>query len=161
MFTVRIESIQANRTIGRLVRGGLLAGIVLFGLIFPDSLSDHQKILHFSAHMGMSFFIAVSVYVICNMVLRLRKRYSLIILSALTLVIGAIYKYLEISSQGILHLYSFGELLKITGCYTSMSQNTAGLLAAILLIEYSVEYIRRTFKATATTAELTRIALRF
>jgi hypothetical protein len=34
-------------------------------------------------------------------------------------------------------------LLKLTGCYTSMSQNTAGLLAAILLIEYLVQYIRR------------------
>ena len=141
---MRIESIQTNKTIGRLVRGVLLAGIVYFGFIFPDSLSDHQKILHFSAHMGMSFFIAICVYVICNMMLRISRSRTLIILTVLTLVIGAIYKYLEISAQGILHLYSFGELLKITGCYTSMSQNTAGLLAAILLIEYSVQYVRLT-----------------
>ena len=120
----------------------LLAGIVYFGFIFPDSLSDHEKILHFSAHMGMSFFIAISVYVICNVMLRITRKHSLIILSTLTLVIGAIYKYLEISSQANFHLYSFGEWLKLSGCYTSMSQNTAGLLAAILLIEYLVQYIR-------------------
>jgi len=126
------------------VRGALLAGIVYFGFIFPDSLSDHQKILHFSAHMGMSFFIAVCVYVICNMMLRIRRSRTLIILTIITLFIGAVYKYLEISSQGIFHVYSFGELLRITGCYTSMSQNTAGLLAAILLIEYSVQYVRKT-----------------
>ena len=140
---MRIESVQANLTVGRLVRGMLLAGIVYFGFIFPDSLSDHEKILHFSAHMGMSFLIAISVYVICNVMLHIRRRHSLIILSTLTLVIGAIYKYLEISSQAIFHLYNFGELLKLTGCYTSMSQNMAGLLAAILLIEYLVHSLRR------------------
>lgn len=93
--------------------------------------------------MGMSFLIAISVYVICNVMLHIRRRHSLIILSTLTLVIGAIYKYLEISSQAIFHLYNFGELLKLTGCYTSMSQNMAGLLAAILLIEYLVHSLRR------------------
>jgi|ERR1700754_514917 len=113
----------------------LLAGIICFGIIFPDSLSDHEKILHFSAHMGMSFFIAIFAYVICNVVLRIRRKYSLIILSAMTLVIGAIYKYWEISGSPNAHLYSFGDLLKFSGCYTSMSQNMAGLLAAILLIE--------------------------
>jgi len=139
---VRVESIKANKTIGRLVRGMLFAGIIYFGFIFPDSLSDHEKILHFSAHMGMSFLIAISVYVICNVMLHIRRKHSLIILTTLTLVVGAIYKYLEISSQGIFHLYSLGDLLKLTGVYTSMSQNTAGLLAAILLIEYMVQYIR-------------------
>ena len=90
----------------------------------------------------MSFLVATCIYVICNMVLHLSRKNSLIILTILTLVIGALYKYLEISSQGILHAYSFSTLLKLTGCYTSMSQNTAGLLAAILLIEYSVQYVR-------------------
>src|ERR1700749_4167863 len=112
----------------------LLAGIICFGIIFPDSLSDHEKILHFSAHMGMSFFIAIFAYVICNVILRIRRKYSLLILSAMTLVIGAIYKYLEISSTVNLHLYSFGDLLKITGCYTSMSQNMAGVCAWVVLI---------------------------
>ncbi|HTI93958.1 MAG TPA: hypothetical protein VL727_25365 [Puia sp.] len=132
---MKTGSIQANKTTGRLVRGMLLAGIICFGIVFPDSLSDHEKLLHFSAHMGMSFLIAISVYVICNMTFHIGRKRSLLILSTLTLVIGAIYKYLEISGKVNVHLYSFGDLLKITGCYTSMSQNTAGLLAAILLIE--------------------------
>ncbi|MBS1663950.1 MAG: hypothetical protein JST68_23085 [Bacteroidetes bacterium] len=139
---MRMETLQSNKTIGRIIRAALLAGIVYFGFVFPDSLSDHQKILHFSAHVGMSFLLATCIYVICNMVLHMSRKRSLIVLSILTLLIGALYKYLEISSQGIISNYSLGELIRVTGCYTSMSQNTAGLLAAILLIEYSVQYFR-------------------
>ena len=128
-----------------MIRTALLAGIVYFGFIFPDSLSTHDKILHFSAHMGMSFFVAVCMFVICNVMLHLSKSRSLAILCFATLIIGAIYKYLEISSEGVfqtLHNCSLGFVLKITGVYTSMSQNTAGLLAAILLIEYTISYFR-------------------
>src|ERR1700748_2048984 len=120
----------------RLVRLLLLAGIVYFGFIFPDSLSDHTKVLHFCAHMGMSFFLASCIYVICNIMLHMKRPVSLLMLTVITLIIGAIYKYFEIAGQGLLHAFSFGELLKVTGCYTSMSQNAAGMLAAILLIEY-------------------------
>lgn len=133
-----------EKIVARWVRAALLVGIVYFGFIFPDSLSDHQKILHFSAHVGMSFLVSTCIYVICSFTLRMSRTHSLIILSVLTLVIGAIYKYLEISSEGLLdgfHNYSLGLLLKITGCYTSMSQNTAGLLAAILLIDYTISYL--------------------
>lgn len=35
----------------------LAAGIICFGILLPDSLSDHNKIVHFSAHFGMSFFL--------------------------------------------------------------------------------------------------------
>ena len=63
-------------------------------------------------------------------------------LTLITLVIGAIYKYFEIAGEGLLHAFSFGELLRVTGCYTSMSQNAAGMLAAILLIEYLVQYFK-------------------
>ncbi len=125
-----------------LIRLALVGGIVFFGFIYPDSLSDHEKILHFAAHVGMSFFVASCLYVICNIRFRLRKIPSHIILIAVTLIIGAIYKYVEISGEGMLHLYSFGELLTITGCYTSMSQNMAGILAAILLIEYVAAYLK-------------------
>ena len=125
-----------------MIQALLLAGIVYFGFIFPDSLSDHTKILHFCAHMGMSFFLASCVYVICNIMLRMKRTASLLMLTVITLVIGAIYKYFEIAGEGLLHAFSFGELLRITGCYTSMSQNAAGMLAAILLIEYLVQYFR-------------------
>ncbi len=120
----------------------LLAGIIYFGFIFPDSLSDHTKILHFCAHMGMSFFLASLVYVVCNMMLHMKRSSSLLMLTVVTLVIGGIYKYFEISSEGLLNAFSLGQLLRVTGCYTSMSQNMAGMLTAILLIEYMVNYFR-------------------
>lgn len=126
----------------RSIRLSLLAGIVYFGFVFPDSLSDHTKMLHFCAHMGMSFFLASCVYVICNIMLQMKRVASLLMLTVITLVVGGIYKYFEISGEGLLHAFSFGELLKVTGCYTSMSQNMAGTLAAILLIEYLVQYFR-------------------
>ena len=128
-----------------LIRGILLGGIIYFGFVFPDSLSDHTKMVHFCAHMGMSFFVASCVYVICNLMLHMKRSWSLLTLTIATLIVGAFYKYFEISGEGRLHAYdSLADLLKATGCYTSMSQNTAGILAAILLIEYTVQYVRRT-----------------
>ena len=79
----------------------------------------------------MSFFIATCLYVVCNMVLHLNRVRSLVILSVVTLVIGGIYKYLEIVDHGMFHFNSLDQLLTVTGCYTSMSQNISGLLAAI------------------------------
>ncbi len=126
-------------TVRTLTRAILLAAIVYFGFVFPDSFSNHTKLVHFCAHMGMSFFLASCLYIGCTIILRMRKSVSLVILTIITLVVGAIYKYFEISGEGLLHAYdSLGELLRRTGCYTSMSQNTAGLLAAILLIEYAI-----------------------
>ena len=139
--------IKRQKNVNRWVRAILLAGIVYFGFILPDSFSTHDKILHFSAHVGMSFFVAICMFVICNIMLHLSKSRSLLILTFATLIIGAIYKYLEISSQGLLgnylHNYGLAILLKATGCYASMSQNMAGLLAAILLIDYMVSYLRK------------------
>lgn len=136
---------SSQKTLDRLIKLGLLAGIVYFGFIFPDSFSDHEKLVHFSAHVGMSFLLASAIYVICHFMLRLRKLSSIVILVVVTLIVGAVYKYLEISGQGLLHAYPVRDLLAITGCYTSMSQNIAGLLAAILLIEYVLSYIRLEF----------------
>ena len=128
-----------KETVRKLTRAILLAAIVYFGFVFPDSLSDHTKLVHFCAHMGMSFFLASCLYIICNIFLHMRRSVSVIILTVITLVIGAFYKYFEISGEGLLHAYgNLGDLLRSTGCYTSMSQNTAGLLAAILLIEYTI-----------------------
>jgi hypothetical protein len=139
---VNNETKKPKRTAERLIRLALFIGIVYFGFVFPDSLSDHTKMLHFSAHVGMSFFIASFIYVLCNIMLHIRKTYSFAILIVITLIVGAIYKYLEISGEGLLHAYPLGDLLVATGCYTSMSQNTAGILAAILLIEYVIAYGR-------------------
>jgi ABC-type branched-subunit amino acid transport system permease subunit len=144
--SVRMESAITNKWTGnkwtsRIVRMALVAGIAYFGFIFPDSLSDHEKLLHFAAHVGMSFLAASFIYIICNIKFRIRKAPSLIILISSTTVIGIIYKYWEISSQETAHLYTFGDLLTVTGCYTSLSQNTAGILAAILMIEYVYAYL--------------------
>jgi hypothetical protein len=112
----------------------LFAGVVYFGFIFPDSFSDHEKIVHFGAHVGMSFLIASCVYFICHFRLGIGKRSSYLILMGTILVVGACYKYFEIAAEGILHAYPLGQLLVVTGSYASMSQNLAGALAAILLI---------------------------
>jgi len=131
-----------NKMIEFLIRLALLGGIFYFGFIFPDSLSNHEKLLHFAAHVGMSFFVASVMYVICNITFRFTKGRSILILLVVTLIVGAIYKYWEIAGQGLLHTYSLGELLVITGFYTSMSQNMAGILASILLIEYAASYLK-------------------
>jgi hypothetical protein len=123
-----------------LIRSALFLGVVYFGLIFPDSFADHEKIVHFAAHVGMSFLIASCVYFVCNIGLRMSKRSSYISLLMTILVVGAFYKYFEIAAEGILHAYSLNTLLVITGCYSSMSQNLAGALAAILLIKYVIDY---------------------
>jgi hypothetical protein len=142
MDTVRTEIKKPAKVIERLIRLALLGGIVYFGFIFPDSFSDHMKMLHFSAHVGMSFLLASFIYVFCNIKLRIKKTNSIIILMVVTLIVGIVYKYLEISGEGLLHAYKLGTLLEITGCYTSMSQNIAGILAAILLIEYASAYLK-------------------
>jgi hypothetical protein len=139
---VQTEIKKPTKVIERLIRLTLLAGIVYFGFIFPDSTSDHMKMIHFSAHVGMSFLLASFIYVFCNIRLRINKKNSIIILMAVTLIIGVVYKYLEISGEGLLHAYKLGTLLEVTGCYTSMSQNMAGILAAILLIEYASAYLK-------------------
>ncbi|HMH23282.1 MAG TPA: hypothetical protein VK563_15965 [Puia sp.] len=125
---------------GRIVKFALLLGILYFGFIFPDSFSDHEKLVHFSAHVGMSFLLASCIYVLCSFRLHIGRVNSYVILIVTTLIAGGIYKYFEIAGQGILHVYSLGVLLEITGFYTSMSQNIAGILAAILLIQYVMSY---------------------
>ncbi|MHA4807923.1 hypothetical protein ACX0G9_07445 [Flavitalea flava] len=131
---------KKKRMIDGLIRLALLLGIVYFGFVFPDSFSDHNKMVHFAAHVGMSFLVASFMYVVCNLKLRISKKNSYILLVIVTLFIGAVYKYFEIAGQGLLHTYSLTTLLELTGVYTSMSQNTAGILAAILLIQYFIEY---------------------
>ena len=111
----------------------LAAGVVCFGFVLPDSLSDHNKIVHFSAHFGMSFLLASCFYALSTIKLHVSKKISYIILIAGTLVIGIIYKYWEIASQGMMSNLSFNTL---NGVLTSMYQNLSGLLAAILVIEY-------------------------
>jgi hypothetical protein len=117
----------------------LASGVVCFGIVFPDSLSTHVKMVHYAAHFGMSFLIALCFYMICTVKMRLPKIFSYSVLIFATLLIGAIYKYWEISTQGMIGNYSFHTIIDVTGTMTSMSQNLSGLMGAMLLIEGILE----------------------
>ena|ERR1700712_1571416 len=113
----------------------LSAGVICFGVIFPDSLSTHVKIVHFAAHFGMSFLLALSFYLICTLKLRVPKSFAYKLLIITTLFIGVIYKLWEISSQGAFGTSDFSVIIDRAGVMTSMSQNLSGLMAAMFVIE--------------------------
>ena len=117
----------------------LAAGVCCFGLILPDSTSDHDKLVHFSAHFGMSFLVALCFYLFCTIKLRVSKPLTYIILISATLVIGIVYKYWEITTLGMFEKLSFSRVIENTGVMKSMSQNISGLMAAVLLIEGLVD----------------------
>jgi glucan phosphoethanolaminetransferase (alkaline phosphatase superfamily) len=113
----------------------LATGVFCFGVILPDSLSTHVKMVHYAAHFGMSFLLALSFYLICTVKMRISKKFSYTVLIVATLLIGAIYKYWEISTKGMIGNYSFHTIIDHSGTMTSMSQNISGLMGAMLLIE--------------------------
>ena len=117
----------------------LALGVGCFGFILPDSLSDHGKLVHFSAHFGMSFLLGLCFYMICTVKMHISKSLTYKILITATLFIGVVYKFWEIATQGMIGNYSFHMILGSTGVATSMSQNISGLLGAIFLIEGLVE----------------------
>jgi len=112
------------------------AGAILFGIIFPDSLSDHYHLLHFSAHFGMSFLISNSIYRYCTLKASMRKMPSFLMVFVIVLICGAIYKLIEIFCFYHLGNIPFFTALALTGFFASMSQNVAGMLAAFALIIY-------------------------
>jgi glucan phosphoethanolaminetransferase (alkaline phosphatase superfamily) len=117
----------------------LATGVCCFGVILPDSFSDHDKLVHFSAHFGMSFLLAFCFYMICTVKMRISKSFAYIVLITATLFVGILYKYWEIATQGMFGNHSFRTILDTMGVATSMSQNISGLLGAILLIEGLVD----------------------
>jgi hypothetical protein len=117
----------------------LAAGVCCFGLILPDSISDHDKLVHFSAHFGMSFLVALCFYLLCTIKLRISKFLTYIILISATLLIGVLYKYWEIATLGMFDKLNFATVIENAGVMKSMSQNISGLMAAMLLIEGLVE----------------------
>jgi hypothetical protein len=123
----------------KLILSLLVTGMVVFGVILPDSLSDHNKLVHFSAHFGMSFLLAFCFYMFCTIRMRISKTFSYTVLITATLFIGIIYKYWEIATQGMIGSYSFHTIIDRTGVMTSMSQNISGLMGAMVLIEGLVD----------------------
>ena len=117
----------------------LATGAFCFGIILPDSLSNHTRLVHFSAHFGMSFLLALCFYLVCTVKIKIPKKITYAVLITATLFIGGIYKIWEIATQGMFSNYSLHEIIDLTGVMTSMSQNVSGLLAAILLIEALIE----------------------
>ncbi len=113
----------------------LATGVFCFGVILPDSLSTHVKMVHYAAHFGMSFLLALCFYMICTVRMKISKAISYTVLVTATLLIGVVYKYWEIATQGMIGNYSFHAIIDLTGAMTSMSQNLSGLLGAMLLIE--------------------------
>jgi hypothetical protein len=113
----------------------LATGVFCFGVVFPDSLSTHVRMVHFAAHFGMSFLLALCFYMICTVKMRISKTISYTVLITATLLIGVIYKYWEIATVGMIGNYSFHTIIDNTGVMTSMSQNLSGLFGAMLLIE--------------------------
>jgi glucan phosphoethanolaminetransferase (alkaline phosphatase superfamily) len=113
----------------------LATGVLCFGVILPDSLSTHVKMVHFAAHFGMSFLLAFCFYMICTVKMRISKAFSYTVLIAATLLIGVVYKYWEISTHGMIGNFSFQTIMDSTGTMTSMSQNLSGLIGAMLMIE--------------------------
>lgn len=113
----------------------LATGVFCFGVILPDSLSTHVKMVHYAAHFGMSFLLALCFYMICTVKMKISKTFSYTVLIISTLLIGVVYKYWEIATEGMIGNYSFHAIIDMTGTMTSMSQNISGLLGAMLLIE--------------------------
>jgi hypothetical protein len=126
----------------RLIIFSLVSGILCFGFVLPDSTSDHNKILHFAAHFGMSFLLLSISYAFLNLKWGFNRTGSHVISISFTLLIGCLYKYTEIASQGIMNSFSFGQLMDLTGCYTSLSQNLAGIFAGMFIIHYFFRGVR-------------------
>jgi hypothetical protein len=113
----------------------LATAVVGFGVVLPDSLSDHTKLVHFAAHFGMSFLLAICFYMLCTVKIKISKARTYTWLIAATLIIGICYKYWELATQNVFERFNFFTAIELTGVMRSMSQNISGLMAAILFIE--------------------------
>jgi hypothetical protein len=107
--------------------------ILLFGVIIPHSLSDHFHLLHFAAHFGMSFLLAHSLYQFSRHFLTGNRVYLFALVASVIMVLGGIYKLIEIFWFNNLREMPFFFALKISGFRDSMCQNFAGILAAFML----------------------------
>ena len=83
----------------------LATGVFCFGVILPDSLSTHVKMVHYAAHFGMSFLLALCFYMICTLRLKISKTISYTVLITATLLIGILYKYWETATEGMIENY--------------------------------------------------------
>jgi hypothetical protein len=112
----------------------LASGVFCFGLILPDSLSDHVKLVHFSAHFGMSFYLRF-VFT-CSALLNGEYQSLLLIhINCRHAFYRNRIKFWEIALHGEIGTLPILTIMDRSSVMTSMSQNLSGLLAGILLIE--------------------------
>jgi hypothetical protein len=134
----RIKWMNGSMTV--LIYRGIILGLciasIVFGVVLPRSLADHENLLHFSAHFGMSFLIAHAVYRFCSAHLPLKKMILFIKVFAIAFCIGVIYKLFEIQPCLNANNMPYFKTLMICGFFTSMSQNLGGIFAAFALIIY-------------------------
>jgi hypothetical protein len=138
----------------------LATGMVSFGLIFPDSISDHVKIVHLAAHFGMSFLLALCFFMVCTIKMRISRAFSYTVLITATLLIGVVYKLVEIATQGQVGTIPLQTILDQAGVMTSMSENLSGLMAAMLIIEGLLvkNLVMTVARATKTISESHRFS---
>jgi hypothetical protein len=138
----------------------LATGMVCFGLVFPDSISDHVKIVHLAAHFGMSFLLALCFYIVCTIKMRITRAFSYTVLITATLLIGVVYKLVEIASLGEIGTLPLQTIIDKAGVMTSMSENLSGLLAAMLVIEGLLvkNLVMSVARATKTISESHRFS---
>ena len=83
----------------------------------------------------MSFLLALCFYMVCTIKMRISRAFSYTVLITATLLIGVVYKLVEIASLGEIGTLPFQTIIDKDGVLTSMSENLSGLLAAMLIIE--------------------------
>ncbi len=120
----------------RIVAVLMILGVAIFGIIFPDSFSDHYSLLHFSAHFGMSFLLSTFLHKIFLLNAGGRKWAPFVWVFMIVSIIGVIYKFFEIYYISHFPEVSVYNALIFSGFFTSISQNTSGILAAFSLIIY-------------------------
>jgi len=126
----------------RLILIMLLLSAALLGIVIPGSFSDHDSLLHFSAHFGISFLMAFLLFKMFTIRFQLQRSTSFVVVFLAILIFGAIYKVFEIIGNPLFHSFSSVEILRITGFYISMSQNIAGILFAFAFITYFENFLR-------------------
>jgi hypothetical protein len=130
------KKVNKKHIVNKFLLIAFIGGIVVFGIILPRPFSDHYRLSHFCAHFGMSFLISYILFSFCSRKIRLGKVMSFSLSFILAFITGSIYKYFEIVNSLPAEKIPLDKLLAITGFYTSMSENIAGILAAFTFIIY-------------------------
>lgn len=120
----------------RYLLAAVTIGVILFGIIFPNSLSDHYHLLHFAAHFGMSFLIANSIYQFCTRRVSMKKLPTFALIFIAVLIFGTTYKFIEIFCFYDMGGLPFFDALAMAGFYASMSLNLSGMLASFAMAIY-------------------------